>query len=195
MNITTRRLVLLVTFSTALSAAIGGCRSTYYSVWQHLGYEKRDILVSRVEKARDEQTQAKQEFKTTLDRFKELTNFQGGDLEAEYKKLNSAYESCESRAAAVTKHINSVDQVAQDLFVEWQKELQEYHDEKLRAASQQQLDDSKKRYATLLAMMRRSEATMQPVLGAFHDQVLFLKHNLNAAAVNSLQTTAAGDRH
>jgi len=33
---------------------------------------------------------------------------------------------------------------------------------------------------------------MQPVLTAFRDQVLFLKHNLNAAAIASLQTTAKG---
>ena len=29
---------------------------------------------------------------------------------------------------------------------------------------------------------------MDPVLVAFHDQVLFLKHNLNARAISSLQT-------
>ena len=32
---------------------------------------------------------------------------------------------------------------------------------------------------------------MTPVLTAFHDQVLFLKHNLNARAIGSLKGTAA----
>jgi hypothetical protein len=40
--------------------------------------------------------------------------------------------------------------------------------------------------------MRAAEQKMQPVLVAFNDQVLFLKHNLNAQAIASLQTTAAG---
>jgi hypothetical protein len=35
--------------------------------------------------------------------------------------------------------------------------------------------------------MRRAEGKIEPVLSAFHDQVLFLKHNLNAKAVASLQ--------
>ena len=35
--------------------------------------------------------------------------------------------------------------------------------------------------------MERAESRMEPVLEAFQDQILFLKHNLNAMAVASLQ--------
>jgi hypothetical protein len=35
--------------------------------------------------------------------------------------------------------------------------------------------------------MRLAEQRMQPVLNTFQDQVLFLKHNLNARAVASLR--------
>ena len=35
--------------------------------------------------------------------------------------------------------------------------------------------------------MRRAEQSMDPVLAGFWDQVLFLKHNLNARAIDSLQ--------
>jgi hypothetical protein len=35
--------------------------------------------------------------------------------------------------------------------------------------------------------MKRAEKKIAPVLSAFRDQVLFLKHNLNAQAVASLQ--------
>ena len=38
--------------------------------------------------------------------------------------------------------------------------------------------------------MRTAESKMKPVLRAFNDQVLYLKHNLNAAAIASLQGTA-----
>ena len=37
--------------------------------------------------------------------------------------------------------------------------------------------------------MRRAENRMDPVLQAFRDQVLFLKHNLNARAIASLEGT------
>ena len=169
-----------------------GCSSVYYSIWQKLGYEKRDILVSRVQKARDSEEAAKEQFKTTFQRFQELTNFKGGDLEAEYNKINSAYETAKSRADAVSEHINSVDKVANDMFAEWQQELSQYNNQDLRRQSEQKLNQSKAQYQQMIAAMRRSEKKMQPVLGAFHDQVLFLKHNLNAAAISSLSSTTAG---
>ena len=183
----TRRLLL-----ASLVFALAGCASANYAFWNKFGYEKRDILVSRVESAKTDQEKAKEQFKTTLQRFQELTGYQGGDLEAKYKKLSSEYDACKSRADDVSSRIKSVDAVASDMFKEWKQELSEYKDPKLKAASEQKLSDAQTRYDTLIDLMRKSEAKMQPVLQAFHDQVLFLKHNLNAQAVASLQTTAAG---
>src|ERR1700722_10354879 len=107
----------------ALILIIAGCQSAYYSMWQKLGYEKRDILVSRVEGARDAQTQAKQQFQTTMQQFESLTNFNGGDLEAEYNKLSSQYDLAKQRADEVSTKIASVDSVAQAMFKEWNDEL------------------------------------------------------------------------
>ncbi|MGH7176731.1 MAG: DUF2959 domain-containing protein [Tepidisphaeraceae bacterium] len=185
----TRRLVLALSLSLTLPC---GCKNTYYSVWEKLGWAKRDILVDRVEDARDEQQAAKKEFKTTLRKFQDLTGVKGGDLEAKYKKLSAAYEDCKERAEAVTGRINSVDSVATDLFKEWQAELSQYDNAELRKASEQKLTETKARFAQLMTTMRASEQKMAPVLKAFNDQVLFLKHNLNAQAISSLQSTAAG---
>jgi hypothetical protein len=171
---------------------MAGCSSTYYSFWNKFGYEKRDILVSRVEDARDAQDKAKEDFRTTYQKFQDLTNYKGGDLEAEYNKLNSAYESCNDRAQTVRKRVDSVDKVANDMFSEWKTELGKYENQELKRASEQKLNQTRKQYAQLITAMRASEAKMDPVLHAFQDQVLFLKHNLNAAAIGSLQTTAAG---
>ena len=176
----------------SLLLVLAGCKSANYAFWKKLGYEKRDILVDRVEEAKKSQETAKEQFKTTLQRFQDLTNFQGGDLEAKYKKLDSEYMRCSDRAADVSQRIRDIDSVAQDLFKEWKSELAEYQNPALRRTSEQKLNDSHARYDQLLAAMKKSEAKMQPVLQAFHDQVLFLKHNLNAAAISSLQTTAAG---
>jgi ElaB/YqjD/DUF883 family membrane-anchored ribosome-binding protein len=175
----------------ALLTLLTGCKTAYYGMWSKLGYEKRDILVSEVEDAKKDQEKAKEQFKTTLQRFQEITGFQGGDLEAKYKKLNSEYETCKSRADAVTKQVADVDVTAQDMFKEWSKELAQYSDPNLRSKSEQQLNQSKQRYQELIAAMRKAESSMQPVLKAFGDQVLFLKHNLNAQAIASLQTTSA----
>lgn len=185
-------LVLGATVCTGMLLPVAGCKSVYYNTWEKLGWEKRDILVDRVEDARDEQQKAKEQFKTTLQRFQELTNFNGGELESKYKKLSSAYDDCASRAAAVTKRINDVDTVANDMFKEWKAELKEYQNQDLRRVSEKKLTDTQARYRQLLEVMRNSESKMKPVLAAFHDQVLSLKHSLNAEAINSLQSTSAG---
>ena len=39
----------------------------------------------------------------------------------------------------------------------------------------------------MLANLHRAEDSMEPVLKIFRDNVLFLKHNLNAQAIGSLQ--------
>ena len=39
----------------------------------------------------------------------------------------------------------------------------------------------------MLTSMHQAEASMEPVLKIFKDNVLFLKHNLNAQAIGALQ--------
>ena len=171
--------------------ALTGCKSTYYSTWEKLGWEKRDILSDSVTDARNEQQKASEQFKTTLERFKELTNFQGGELESKYNTLKGQYESCESRAATVTKRVNDVDTVAKDMFSEWEQELTQYQNASLRATSEKKLADTRQRYGQLIGAMRKAESRMKPVLAQFKDQVLFLKHNLNAQAIASMQGTTS----
>ena len=168
-------------------ASVTACQSTYYSAMEKLGVHKRDILVDRVQEGRDAQEAAKEQFQTALEAFKSVEDFDGGDLEKVYEKLNSEYERSETRVKAVRSRIDSIEDVSQDLFTEWEKELDEYTNEEFRRKSEQQMLDTKDRYQELVTAMRRAEAKMDPVLTAFGDQVLFLKHNLNAQAISSLQ--------
>ena len=171
--------------------SLNGCRSTYYAAWEKLGWEKRDILVDRVQAARSDQEKAKTEFQTTLQHLRAVAGTPEDSLQSQYDRISSDYDACASRAKKVHDRIASVDSVAHDLFKEWQSELAEYHSDDLRRSSEQKLSETQARYAQLLAAMKKAESKMQPVLDAFHDQVLFMKHNLNARAIASLQTTQA----
>jgi hypothetical protein len=171
----------------AVALLLTACSTMYYNTMESLGYAKRDLLVSRVEDARDTQEKAKEEFASALEKFTSVVNFSGGDLEDKYYELERAYERSTADAEAVRDRINAVASVAEALFKEWQEELDEYSSASLRRASQKQLSDTRERYEDLMAAMRRAESKIQPVLDAFHDQVLFLKHNLNAKAIASLQ--------
>lgn len=42
-----------------LALCLGGCSSAYYKTMENFGVEKRDILVDRVEEARDAQDDAR----------------------------------------------------------------------------------------------------------------------------------------
>jgi DUF2959 family protein len=170
---------------------VGGCQSAYYNALEEFGYHKRDLLVSRVESAQESQTAAKEQFQSALDAFRSLTHFEGGELESRYETLNSEYEASVAKAQQVSERIDAVEDVAEALFDEWSAELDQYTSEQLRADSERQLEATQARYEQLMFAMRRAEQTMEPVLAAFQDQVLALKHNLNAQAIASLRNERA----
>jgi hypothetical protein len=165
-----------------------GCESAYYKTMETMGYHKRDILVERVSEARDAQEEAKEQFESALEKFSSVLGFKGGSLQEKYDQLNAEYEKSEAKAAAVRSRIASVEDVAGDLFAEWQEELKHYTSSSLRQSSARKLRETQKKYAQLIMAMKRAEGKIDPVLSAFRDQVLYLKHNLNAQAIASLQT-------
>ncbi|WP_016957072.1 DUF2959 domain-containing protein [Catenovulum agarivorans] len=168
------------------------CQSAYYSAMEKVGYHKRDILVDRVEGVQQAQQDAQEEFKSALEQFQSVVQFDGGELQARYEQLNDEYQASKEAAEAVSEHIDKVEQVAEDLFDEWQNELEQYSSARLRSQSATKLAKTKARYKTLLRTMRQSEKKMQPFLSALQDNVLFLKHNLNAQAIGSLKGELAG---
>jgi len=165
-----------------------GCQSLYYGTMEKFGKYKRDILVDRVKDARDAQQQTKEQFASALDKFRSVVNVEGGKLQEKYDQLKSELDKSESKASAVKKRINDVEDVAQALFDEWTKELDQYKNPELKAASRRKLEQTRQRYAQLIGSMKQAESKIEPVLSAFRDQVLFLKHNLNAQAIASLQS-------
>lgn len=173
--------------AVVMLALLGGCSSAYYKTMEGLGIEKRDILVDRVEDARDAQGSASEQFASALDQFRSTVNFDGGNLEETYDRLNDEYENSVAGAAEVSDRIAAVEKVAEDLFSEWEQELEQYSRSDLRRSSATLLRDTRKRYSQLMTTMQRAERSMEPVLAAFQDQVLVLKHNLNARAIGALR--------
>jgi len=177
-----RKLLLVVT--TCLLVA---CQSAYYGAAEKVGYHKRDILVDRVEDSRDAQQDAQEQFQSALEELSQLTNFDGGDLEDMYDKVEAEYEDSEDAAQEVRDRIDGVENVAGALFKEWEGEIEQYSNARLKSDSQAKLRETRQRYDQMIVALRKSEAKMDPVLAALKDNVLYLKHNLNAQAVSSLK--------
>lgn len=174
--------------SAALLLAVS-CQSAYYATMEKFGVHKRDILVDRVEEAREDQQDAKEQFQTTFEAFQALTGFQGGNLESLYKKLNSEYEDSVDAADDVRDRIASVEKVSKALFEEWDGEIEEITDPSLQSKSRALKRDTEQRYDQLMKVMNAASERMDPVLQTFKNNVLFIKHNLNAEAIASLKDT------
>lgn len=173
-----------------------GCQSAYFAAMEKVGYHKRDILIDRVEQAREAQQETKEQFQSALEAFSALTGFDGGELQDRYNELKDVLERSEAKANEVHERITAVEDVAEALFAEWEDELEQYSSAAMRRASEQQLRDTERRCERLIASMRRAERKIEPVLTPLRDQVLYLKHNLNARAVAALRnelTEVQGD--
>lgn len=178
------RLLFLLVFIVISS----GCQKAYYGTMEKFGIHKRDIMVDRVEKARDSQDEAKEQFQSALDRFSQVLDYSGGKLENKYKTLQAEYDKAEAKAEEVRERIDAVEDVSEALFAEWKKELGQYTSSALRRDSESKMIQTRNQYNRLIEAMHKAEAKMTPVLRAFQDQVLYLKHNLNAQAIASLQS-------
>ncbi len=181
--------LLRPSLAAALILTLAGCSSAYYGAMEKIGFAKRDILVDRVEETREAQAEAKEQFASALERFIAVTGADVGELQGRYDALNSELKRSESRAQEVRDRIASVEDVADALFREWKNEIGQYTNARLKNESRRQYDATRRRYDELMRLMRRAADRMDPVLATFRDQVLFLKHNLNARAIASLSAT------
>ncbi len=170
-----------------LIAALAGCQSAYYGAMEKVGVHKRDIMVNRVESVQEAQTDAKEQFESALAQFRSIIQIKDQDLAARYDRLNDEYEDSKAAAQSVTKRIDAVEDVSEALFDEWEEEIELYSNANLKRQSAYGAHTTRRQYQGLIRAMRSAEARMAPVLQAFQDQVLFLKHNLNARAIDSLQ--------
>jgi hypothetical protein len=170
-----------------LGLGISGCSGTYYNAMEKAGYHKRDILVSRVEKARDSQEEAQEQFTSALAQFGSVVKIDDSNLKSAYEKLNAEYEDSEEAAEDVSDRIDNVESVSKALFREWEEELELFQNKSLRATSQKKFKATQQRYSQMIATMHKAEVSMDPVLKTFRDNVLFLKHNLNAQAIGALR--------
>lgn len=171
----------------ATSFLLGGCQSAYYGAMEKVGYHKRDIMVDRVTDAKDSQEEAQKQFSSALEEMQALLNHDGGDLKKTYNKAKDEYELSQAAADEVSHRIDKVEDVANALFNEWLSEIAEISKASLRRNSEAKLRETKRSYEQLMRTMKRAEDKMAPVLIAMKDNMLYLKHNLNAQAIGAIK--------
>lgn len=184
-------IIIAVIFSLTTSCANPvkkAVNKAKYSAYETIGLEKRDLFKREIKNVKEDQEDTGEAFKDALTRLKEVYAFNGGDLENHYENLKDSLDDAKEQASELKARIGKVDQVANDLFVEWNEEINEIKSSDLRSKSSGQLSKTKKKYSELESQLRKSEKKIDPVLSKLNDQVLFLKHNLNAKAIGGLKT-------
>lgn len=167
-----------------------GCTTTHFSVWEKLGYQKREILQSRVERARDH-------FQVALDNFgllasaSEPLTAQGAsasDVASWLQVLRGAYRRALKSASTLSAQIQQVDDVGMALFDEWEAEIDNTASSAQRSADQQELADTRRAYNVLIGSMRRSEVGVSPVLTAVEDSM----RSLDAESAQGVDNPGSG---
>ena len=183
-----RPTALALALAFAGTPLLSGCQSAYYEVMETFGREKRDLLRSELKGMVGDQKDAEEAFTDALTRIKGLTGFDGAELEREYDRLKGAYDDAAGAVKDIDGRMKEIETVSTDLFREWESEIGEMQSPSLKSSSQQKLRETRARYETMHSSLLRTRSTMDPVLSLLNDNVLYLKHNLNAAAVGSLGT-------
>jgi hypothetical protein len=144
---------------------LAGCETAYYGINEKFGRMKPDILVDKVEDAMEAQEDAKEEFKSALEQFEAVVGIPESELKSTYNRLKDAFDDAESQASDVTSKIDSVEDVAGDLFSEWQDELEQISNTSLRRKSASQLKSKKSKGS-------KSASQLSQVRALFEFQVL-----------------------
>ncbi len=167
-----------------------GCSSVQYSALEKVGIHKRDLLVSNVEDARDSQSETREQLVTAYEELTALIGFDGGELEARYKRLSKEVTQSQDVIDELDGHLEDIDRVSRDLFKEWESELDLYNNASLRADQAKKLNLSRKQFATMRDRMQQARDRVDPVMAVLNDNVLYLKHSLNAQALDALRGQA-----
>ena len=91
----------------------GACSTAYYSTWEMLGKEKRDLLRSNVKAVQKEQREVADDFEDALDRLRGLYDVDADDLEKVYDKLKGDFDDAEGRAEDVHERIGKINSIAE----------------------------------------------------------------------------------
>lgn len=171
--------------------AMTGCASVQYSALEKVGIHKRDILVDRVEDARDAQTETREQLVSAYEQLSELVGHDGGELEKKYERLRKEVERSREATDDLDEHLSDIDRVSEDLFEEWESELDLYSSAALRADQAEKLTLARRQFSTMRKRMQIARDRVDPVMAVLSDNVLFLKHSLNAQALAAVRGQAA----
>jgi hypothetical protein len=127
----------------------------------------------------------------TLDVYNSLMADDAKDRKKLYNNLQKEMANTEKRRAKIREESAKMGQAANTLFGQWANSAAAIESPDLRQKSEDRLEATKASYAEIGTVAGKAAEVYEPFMKALQDQVTFLGHDLNAAAIASLEPEAA----
>jgi hypothetical protein len=147
-----------------------------------------DDLVEAVEKVNGELDSSKESMLAAVQKLQAVTapDFKG-DAVAAYKDLKKTIDSSDDQANDLRKCVEKMQAAAEPVFDQWTKDLEAYSNPEMRARSQQRLAAARERFDTVVAAVEPVLVEYETINQTLHDHALFLSHDMNPAAIATIQ--------
>jgi septal ring factor EnvC (AmiA/AmiB activator) len=155
------------------------------------GVNQTETLIKKGEQTVKAVTEARQQLEKTLANYNTIVDGKAADPKASYKDLGKAVKDTEDRVADVTKRKEEMDAEAGKLFESWKASADGISSPDLKKKSQERLEATQARYGKIATAGKDARGEYDAFLKGLKDQITFLGHDLNPAALASLKPDAA----
>lgn len=157
---------------------------------QASGHKQTDKLIGKSESTIAAIRSTKLQTQETLAGYNAIIDGKVPDNRKAYKQLTKDIQKTENQADKVRKNIENMELVADTYFADWKNNLAAISDPDLRAKSEQRLNETRANYDEILKAAQKAGSEFKPFITSLHDQVTFLGHDLNPAAISELKDEA-----
>jgi chromosome segregation ATPase len=155
------------------------------------GVNQTEALIKKGEQTVKAVTEARGQLEKTLANYNTIVDGKAVDPKGSYKDLGKAVKDSEDRVADVTKRREEMDAEAGKLFDSWKASTDAISSPDLKKKSQQRLEETEGRYGRIATAGKDARSEYDAFLGGLKDQITFMGHDLNPAALTSLKPDAA----
>ena len=167
----------------SLLATVPACQSTE---GKEFAVDQREALVARVMASRDALVEAGLQYISLREVLSSVVDFDG-DVDATYDRLRIELTRCEDAVEDVHNRIGDVRHAAERLRDEWDETLGGATDPRLHDRAAEVRDRTWAAYTPVIEAMEEVERMMDLVLTSYRNQVMELKHDSTAEAVELIR--------
>ena len=177
-------------FGIALTALAAAGLATLATAQSNEGVKQVERLVKASGNTVKAIGETKVQLMKTMDVYNALMADDAKDRKKLYKSLQKEMDNTEKRRLKIAEEAAKMNAEADALFAQWGESAAAIENPDLRKRSEERLEATKASYAEIEAVGQKAADLYPPFMKDLQDQITYLGHDLNAAAVASLKPEA-----